>query len=249
MKLSHDESFYLEKLKDDNEYYGGVGKEFLSNSDIGTLLRNPREFRVPRPDNPNFVKGRYFHQSLLEPEKANVFPYVDVASRNSLKYKEAIKDAGVEVMMLQKEKAELDALIDRMRGHFHFYEQMYLNGNQFEVPGVKEFGGVWWKGKADIISDSHIIDLKTTSNLDDFRYSARKYNYDSQAYIYQSIFGKPLIFFAVDKLSGELGIFECSEEFIMAGKAKVERALEVYERFFGDNASDSVDNYYIHETL
>lgn len=239
----------LELLVDDNEYYGGVGKQFLSNSDVGTLLRNPREFRQPRADNPNFVKGRYFHQSLLEPEKAAIFPSVDVGSRNSLAYKEAVKDAGVEVLLLQKEKAELNVLIDRMRGHYYFYEQMYLSGNQFEVPGVKEFGGVWWKGKADIISDTHIIDLKTTSKLDDFRYSARKYNYDSQAYIYQSIFGKPLVFFAIDKTSGEMGVFETSDEFVAGGKAKVERALEVYERFFGDNPTDSVDNYFIHETL
>ena len=28
-------------LKSDTEYYGGIGKQFLSNSDIGTLLRNP----------------------------------------------------------------------------------------------------------------------------------------------------------------------------------------------------------------
>jgi hypothetical protein len=28
----------LELLKDDSNYYGGVGKAYLSNSDIGTLL-------------------------------------------------------------------------------------------------------------------------------------------------------------------------------------------------------------------
>jgi hypothetical protein len=239
----------LDKLTDDNQYYGEFGRQFLSNSDVGTLLKNPREFRQPREDNPNFVKGRYFHQSLLEPEKAAVFPSVDVGSRNSIAYKEAVKDAGGAVLLLGKEKQELNELIARMRGHYYFYEQMYLSGNQFEVPGVKEFNGVWWKGKADIISDTHIIDLKTTSNLGEFRYSARKYNYDSQAYIYQSIFGKPLVFFAIDKTNGEMGVFETSEEFVMAGKAKVEKALEVYERFFGDNPTDTVDNYYIHETL
>ena len=28
-------------LKSDTEYYTGIGKQFLSNSDIGTLLKNP----------------------------------------------------------------------------------------------------------------------------------------------------------------------------------------------------------------
>ena len=30
----------LEKLVDDKHYYGEVGKQYLSNSDIGTLLNN-----------------------------------------------------------------------------------------------------------------------------------------------------------------------------------------------------------------
>jgi hypothetical protein len=53
----------LELLKDDREYYGGVGKNYLSNSDIGTLLENPKEYGKPREDNKAFAEGRYFHQS------------------------------------------------------------------------------------------------------------------------------------------------------------------------------------------
>ena len=36
----------IEKLRDDAEYYGGVGKNYLSNSDISSLLNNPKEFGV-----------------------------------------------------------------------------------------------------------------------------------------------------------------------------------------------------------
>ena len=60
----------IELLRDDKQYYGGVGKQYLSNSDIGTLLKNPELFGVSRPDNKNFAEGRYFHQLILEPEKA-----------------------------------------------------------------------------------------------------------------------------------------------------------------------------------
>jgi len=31
----------IEKLRDDENYYGKFGKQYLSNSDIGTLLTNP----------------------------------------------------------------------------------------------------------------------------------------------------------------------------------------------------------------
>ena len=34
----------LETLRDDEQYYGEFGKQYLSNSDIGSLLNNPNEF-------------------------------------------------------------------------------------------------------------------------------------------------------------------------------------------------------------
>ena len=71
----------IELLRDDKEYYGGVGKQYLSNSDIGTLLKTPEQFGVSRPDNKNFAEGRYFHQLILEPEKAEDVVWVDCASR------------------------------------------------------------------------------------------------------------------------------------------------------------------------
>ena len=57
----------LNKLKDDKEYYHGIGKKYVSNSDISALLTNPKKFGISRPDNVNFAKGRMFHQLLLEP--------------------------------------------------------------------------------------------------------------------------------------------------------------------------------------
>jgi hypothetical protein len=60
----------IEKLRDDESYYGEVGRQYMSNSDIKVLLDNPAMFGVPTPDNPVFAKGRLFHQLILEPEKA-----------------------------------------------------------------------------------------------------------------------------------------------------------------------------------
>ena len=87
----------IELLRDDQEYYGGVGKQYLSNSDIGTLLKTPEQFGVSRPDNKNFAEGRYFHQLILEPEKAENVVWVDSASRNTKAYKEFIADSDVAV--------------------------------------------------------------------------------------------------------------------------------------------------------
>ena len=94
-----------------------------------------------------------------------------------------------------------------------------------------------------------LIDLKTTSNIKDFKYSARKYNYDSQAWLYQQFFGKPLIFYVIDKTSYELGIFEPSETFLEYGKEKVIRAVEIFNKFYGESAEENIDDYIIKETL
>ena len=94
-----------------------------------------------------------------------------------------------------------------------------------------------------------LIDLKTTSNIKDFKYSARKYNYDSQAYIYQQLFDKPLIFYVVDKITLQLGIFNPTLDFLEKGKYKVEKAVEVYNDFFAEGSVKSIDDFVIKEEL
>jgi len=114
---------------------------------------------------------------------------------------------------------------------------------------VTELCGLTWKGKADIVTDDYVIDLKTTADINKFKYSARSYNYDSQCYIYQQLFGRPLVFLAVDKETCQLGMFQPSTEFVEGGAKKVERASEIFKVYYGDNATESIINHYIKEIL
>jgi len=239
----------LTKLKDDVQYYGDFGKQYLSNSDIGTLLTNPKCFGLSRPDNANFAKGRLFHQLILEPEKANDWKFVDVASRNSKAYKEHVLESNVEVALLQKEADEIHHLVKVMMSNMDFYDVIRNDGNEYEVPSVGEIDGVMWKGKADIVHPEMIIDIKTTSKLDDFKWSARKYNYDSQCYIYQQLFGKPLVFYVIDKTTGMLGIFRPTEDFIRGGREKVRKAVDVYNKFFSKDATEDINFFYVEDYL
>ena len=236
----------LELLKDNEQYYSGVGKNYLSNSDIGSLLKNPKDFGVERPDNVNFVKGRLFHQLILEPEKVKKVNCIDVNSRNSKAYKEYSNGS---IVLLQKEVDEIIGLTEIMLANLDFFDLIHEKGNKFEQPGIKEIKGVLWKGKADIVNEHVLIDLKTTSDINRFKWSARDYNYDSQAYIYQEIFSKPLMFLVIDKVTKMLGIFEPTVEFIERGERKVEQAIEVYNTFFCDNAPEKINDYYINEQL
>ncbi len=239
----------LTKLKDDVQYYGDFGKQYLSNSDIGTLLTNPKCFGLSRPDNANFAKGRLFHQLILEPEKAKDWKFVDIASRNSKAYKEHVLESNVEVALLQKEADEIQHLVKVMMSNMDFYDVIRNDDNEYEVPSVGEIEGVMWKGKADIVHPEMIIDIKTTSKLDDFKWSARKYNYDSQCYIYQQLFGKPLVFYVIDKTTGMLGIFRPTEDFIRGGREKVRKAVDVYNKFFSKDATEDINFFYVEDYL
>ena len=241
----------LQLLKEDSHYYGKFGKQFLSNSDIITLLNDPKNFRQDKLMTKAMLVGRYFHTAMLEPEKLESVEYwtIESSSRNTKLYKEQLLHYKRPLMMLSKEKVEIDKAISTMKNNLEFFEAIYDEENQFEVPAIHEVMGMKWKGKADIVGRDILIDLKTTSNIKDFKYSARKYNYDSQAYLYQQFFNKPLVFYVVDKLTFELGVYYPSETFLNYGKEKVERAIEVYNKFYSNDSTENIETYIIKETL
>ena len=248
-KQSHTQEEILAKLKEDNHYYGEFGKKFVSNSDIKTLLKNPRKFKFPQDDSKNFAVGRYFHQSILEPEKAKDFPHIDVATRNNKAYREICESLKKSVILLTKEKIEIDIMVQTMKSNIRFFDSIYADGNKFEVPAVGKIMGLDFKGKADIVCENCIIDLKTTSDVHSFRYSANNYGYDTQAYIYQVLFGKPLIFYTIDKTTMLMGKHIPSPAMVERGKEKVLKAIQIYEKFYGENATEDVDQYFVEEVL
>lgn len=239
----------IEMLRDDTNYYGDFGKQYLSNSDIGTLLKDPSQFGVSQPDNQNFAKGRYFHQLILEPSKAENVKYVTASTRTTKAYKQYCEDNDLPYALLESEVEEIQRLVTKMLSNYTFFDDIRNDGNEYEVPAIGKICGQMWKGKADIVHPDMLIDLKTTSNIDDFKWSARRYNYDSQAYIYQSLFNKPLVFYAIEKGTGRLGIYRPTTEFLERGEDKVERAVEVYKKFFAEIAKENINDYYIEEEL
>jgi len=236
----------IEELRKDSNYYGEYGSQFISNSDIGTLLKNPKQFKVREEPTLAMLQGSYLHTALLEPEKLRNFEIVEASTRNTNIYKDASKG---DLLLLKHEKDELDSLVTTIKGNFKFYEDIYAEGNIYEEPATMELFGLPFKGKCDIVCEDFLIDIKTTSDIDDFKWSARKYNYDSQSYIYQQLFDKPLIFYVICKKSHRLGIFEPSEEFILSGKDKVLRAVEVYKKFFSKDNTEDINNFIVKETL
>ena len=213
------------------------------------LLSNPQDFGKEREDNKAFMDGRYFHQLILEPDKAKGMPSVDVSTRTTKEYKAFCETNNLPFCMLKKEQDEIEKLVSIINGNIAFYDEIYKAGNEYETPAVGLIQGMNWKGKADIVTDNAVIDLKTTSDIHKFKYTAKQYNYDSQCYIYQELFGKPLVFYVVDKLSQQLGIYTPTENFILGGEQKVAKAIEIHRKYFGGNPTDNINNHFIEEDL
>jgi hypothetical protein len=236
----------LQKLKNDDHYYGEFGKRYLSNSDIGTLLSNPQAYKAPSQTTPEMVKGSYLHTLLLDPDRVGEYRIIDASSRNTNKYKE---ESEGKVFLLREEAEEVVQMVKKLNDNFELYDLMHIDTVAYEEPAIGEIFGAPWKGKADILKKDMIIDIKTTSRIDDFKFSARKYNYDSQAYVYEKLFGVPVTFVAIEKGTHRTAVFDCSHQFLLGGEKKVIQAVNIWARFFGPEANEDINNFVNHLIL
>ena len=237
----------IEKLRNDEDYYGAFGKKYLSNSDIGTLLTNPLALGKPTEQRPAFLVGGYFHTAILEPDKLKKYRVIPSSTRNTKAYKEM---SGGELCLLQHEVDAIELLSDTMLANDVCKGLIRDSNTEYETPAIAEIEGEMWKGKADIVNHNEklVVDLKTTADITRFKWSASKYNYDSQAYIYRKLFGYDMLFIVIDKNTHQLGLFDCSAEFYEKGKDKVQRAVEAYKLFYKQKDFDP-KQYFINKTL
>jgi len=243
-----DKEKIIKKLTQDEHYYGDYGKQFLSNSDISILLKDPRRLKEDKPKTSAMVIGGYFHTAILEPHKLKSFNIIKSSTRNTKQYKEM---SGGEICLLQHEVDKIELMKEAIMDNKICRELIDGLGTvEYEIPGVTEIHGNMWKGKADIVNHDErlIIDLKTTSDIDRFKWSATKFNYDSQAYIYSRLFGYEMLFMVIDKETLQIGLFDCSPDFYSSGEDKVRKATDAYELFYKTEDFDS-KQYLITKTL
>ena len=237
----------LQKLRNDEDYYGEFGNQYLSNSHISKLLKDPLRAFEPSKPSPAFLVGGYFHTCILEPNKLDKYKVVKSSTRNTKAYKDV---AGGELCLLQHEVDTIELMREKVMSNNICKDLITLGDVEYEVPMVTELFGNKWKGKADIVNHEEklIIDLKTTADIDKFRWSATKYNYDSQAYIYSKLFGYEMLFIVIDKATHKIGMFDCSADFYERGEDKVHKASEAYDLFYKTKDFDP-KQYFISKTL
>jgi len=241
----------LKRLRNDEDYYGDFGNQFLSNTHVSRLLKDPLNVFKPSKPSPAFLIGGYFHTCILEPDKLKKYKVVKSTTRNTKAYKDV---AGGELCLLQQEVDMIELMREKVMANDIVRELLsdpvFKKCVEYEKPGITELFGNKWKGKADIVNHDEklVIDLKTTADINKFQYSANKYNYDSQAYIYSKLFGYEFLFIVIDKTTHQIGMFDCSPQFYERGEDKVRRASEAYDLFYNTKEFDP-KQYFISKTL
>jgi hypothetical protein len=237
----------LKKLSNDEHYYGSFGKKYLSSSDVGVLLNNPLSFGKEQKKTAAFLVGGYFHTTILEPDKLKKYKVIPATTRNTKLYKEM---SGGELCLLQQEVDQIELMSKKMLGNEICQELINGKNVEYEKPMITKIGKYIWKGKCDVLNhdDKLVVDLKTTNDINSFRRSAFRYNYDAQAYVYSKLFGYDMLFIVIDKNTHQIGMFDCSPEFYSSGADKVQRAMEAYDLFFKTKDFDP-EQYFISKTL
>jgi len=228
----------------DEFYYNHLGKNALSSSSLKTILKSPKTYRNilnygdPNSDSPALSAGKLAHWMILEPHKIDKLHFVDATTKNTKIYKEAKAKYGE--VFLTKEKNAAERLTDAVLRNEAAIK--LLNKSEFEVPQVQMLDGLPFRAKADIIQGDTIIDYKTTAELNTFKYSADKFGYDLQAWLYLKLFDKKkFTFLVIDKASTDIGIFETTDEFLARGENKFKQAVDNYKYFFEQD--NDLDQY------
>ncbi len=223
----------IQKMYDDSFYYGYLSKTVLSSSSVKNLYSNPKNYYKELGKDishiPAIRMGGLIHTMILEPEKIETdYHFVNISGRRTVTYQDAEVEHPNKKVMLQSEfdeakSLQFDLMIDESYKHFQ--------GGKAEVPEVGVLFGIPFRCKADYLKDNELIDLKTTSNLDEWVYDARnKWHYDMQAYIYTKLFNiDKMTFVIIDKKTREIKTFQFSSEDMKIAEMKLQIAIHNFK--------------------
>jgi len=254
---SWDKSTLIEAMRDDDFYYGYLGKAAMSSSNLKKINDSPKEYERyvkfgEDGDTTALVMGNLIHTLLLEPHLQERFEPVECASKAANIWKDAVAhhEGTGKKLLLRKDFDNCYYVADALKKNSIVKDA--LRDAEYELPAISMLYGIPFRGKADIKKkDSPVIyDLKTTSNLSDFRSSAFKYSYAAQAYIYCTLFDvqfENFKFIVIDKCNKDVGIFSMSEEFFERGRKLVERGVDTYIKYFVNG--EDLENYVVYGEL
>ena len=225
----------INKMYDNVFYYGYLGVNALSSSSCKKLCDSVEDYLFEdnkfSPDIKPLRDGRLFHVTILEADKMkDYYDFIDVPTRRSKDFKQ-LKRVSKKEVMTEKERLWAEDLKTHILKHSRA-NKLITNGEP-EVPNINYVFGLPFRGKADLLCQDRVVDIKTTGDIDNWEYNKYFYGYDIQAYLYKELFDKDTFeFVVIDKRTKKVITDEASLDFLRSGERKVERAVKNYVRYF-----------------
>lgn len=250
----HEKADLMADMYSDSFYYGYLGQAALSSSACKNLLEGVKAYEsslIQATDTAALRDGRLSHMAVFEPQKFNGLTVVE-GTRASKAYKLASEEQGYYNVCTASEYKNAEAIADAISKNLD--ASMLIKGCNYEVPIIGIIRGLPFRAKADCIDNNSnvIIDLKTTSDsLQNFPYAAKKYHYALQAVLYKMLFqASSFVFLVINKKNKDIGIFECSDDFMTQGHMLLNAATDTFREYFNKpNTRQLIDNYVYRGTL
>lgn len=237
----------VEKFENDEAYF--ADKSYMSNSSFKLLRQSPTKFYLWRTGKWNYPTTSFFdvgtalHALFLE-NKDVAIRWEGTRRGNDYKF---FKESNADKLVLPSKEYDLvQSMNDKLNNipevvdlmGFDYQAEVPMTSTYITASGLE----IPVKGKADAIVDNgeekYIVDLKTTAkSLEEFKKSARWMLYTQQAALYTRLFNvDKFVFLVVEKeFPYEVGIFECSTDFLQQGEWELEFSANKYEKLFVKN--------------
>ena len=130
--------------------------------------------------------GRSIHCLTFEPELFDslyqINPYDSMKSNEAKEFEADANKRGI-TLLNKKDYQSTHVISETIRKHKQF--RLLVSNGESEKTILKTASGLAVKGRLDYVNDEFIFDLKTTRNLESFRYDFFKYDYHVKMAWYQ----------------------------------------------------------------
>jgi len=218
----------ISQMDSDEFYYGYLGKNCLSSSAIKQMYKQGTWDYKPLKESSALRDGRLIHLMTLEPHRIKDYIFAG-GTRASRTYKNLIEQMPAELIYTVAEHNRCMKVADSVRADFDSFELMH--GASFEIPEIQMLEGLPVRGKADILGDNFLADLKTTSDINKTDEAVLHWSYDIQGALYCDLFGLDrFIIIWVDKKTLEVKVQEFTPQQISEGREKYLECLHAYKK-------------------
>lgn len=230
----------------DDFYYGELSRHAVGSSELRNIYGNPQrhleQMKGKRSNNEALIIGSMAHQCWLEPDKFYENVFVETERIDSKVYKEALAQNDPSKVYKIKYKNLAEWMCRKLDTNEHI--RKIRQGAEVEVPMVTMLNDVPVRGKADLIKNDILYDLKTTMvSPQQFEWKIDELDYDLQAYIYLQLFPycHEFHFICINKHNRAVGDIKVKDEHIERGKEKFDLALRAYFEIFHKRDIDEIE--------